>query len=210
MKKIIILFIMAGICLSCTERNPVMRAENESYINGQLCYAANPLSPEIDTVLCLKNVYICFACYNYSYCSSVRNLLSVYDDGIITECHFHQSDNEEHHWEYLANAEQLFYPVCKNQFISVIDSNTGMLLDSISLNNISILLKKQRNEDKDLTTRFYIEDFVHFHGRDNMNPVFIFDTLATTIQERVICFDGQEGLSRGDTSLTSSNPHIFN
>lgn len=186
-----------------------MYPEDASDINGQLNYVANPFSPETDTILCLNNVYIGFEGYNYEYCSYVRNLLSQ-NGGKFTDCMSHESNvHQQHSWEYLAESERCFYPIYKGEFVSVIDSNTGLIADSIILNDRTVYPKRKRKGDNDRVIRFYMGDFVRFQGSDFMKPKFITDSI-TSVGDTIVCFDGHRGPFGGDSSLTNSNPYIFN
>lgn len=205
--KVILLLLLGITYVACERREVRMDPEDASGINGQLCYMPNPFSPETDTILCLNNAYIVFCGYNYEYCSYVRNLLSQNGGRFIKECMFHTNNN--HNWHYLAGSKQFFYPVCKKQFVSLIDSNTGMIADSIILNDRTIYPKRKRNGDSDHVIRFYLEDFVWFQGSDDMKPKFITDSI-TSFCDTIVCFDGHRGPFGGDSSLTNSNPYIFN
>ena len=179
---------------------------DRSEINGQLCCTANPFNPEKDTVLCLKNVYIGFTGYDADYCSYVRDLLSQVG-GKFEECQF--EDRGVHTWEYLAKSEQYFYPISSTQFVSIIDPNTGMIADSVSLNGRIIYPRQNRKEDSNRYSRFYSGDFVNFIGSDYMKPKFITDTI-TLSSELIIRFDAHQGPFEGDPRLTNDNPNIFN
>ena len=206
--RIILLLLLSVTFFACEPAVKQLRAEDESWINGQLCYIANPFSVETDTILCLNNVYIAFNGYSYEYCSYVRNLLSQYG-GKFTDCMFHDFMGEEHGWEYLAKSEKCFYPIYNGEFVSLIDPKTCRSSDSIILNDRIIYLKRKRNGDNDRVTRFYVGDFVRFQGSDYMKPKFITDSL-TSSGDTLVCFDGHRGPFEGDTSLTNFNPYIFN
>jgi len=202
LSQILIFIILLASCEkpgNNTEMNPL----DESDINGQLCYTANPFSPETDTILCLNNIYLAFKGDNYEYCSYVRNLLLT-RGGVITPCRH----GSEHSWEYFEMGEQYFYPICSKQFISLIDSNTGKIADSIILNDRTIFPKQKRNGDNDRVTRFYIGDFVRFMGSDSMKPKFITDSI-TTSSDTIVCFDGLHGPFEGDSSIINSTVYIL-
>lgn len=206
--KVILLLLMGVMLAACERRgDPRMYPEDASNINGQLCYMPNPFSPETDTILCLNNVYIGFEGYNYEYCSYVRNLLSQ-NGGKFTACPHNQRDRSEHYWEYLAESKRCFYPICKGEFVSLIDSKTGLIADSIILNERTIYPKRKRNRDNDRVIRFYMGEFVHFQGSDDMKPKFITDSI-TSVGDTIVCFDGHRGPFEGDSSLTNSNPNLF-
>ncbi len=210
-RKILYLFLCSVILFSCESNSMSMYDYtfpylDESHINGQLCYKANPIDPENDTILCLDNVYIGFVGYDDDYCPFLRNLLSLHG-GRFTECQF--DGGGEHRWEYLAESEQTFYPINSKEFVSLIDPETGVIADSIYLNERIIYPKLRRNGDSDRVTRFYMGDFVLFQGSDYMKPRFISDTI-TSSGEQIICFDGHKGPILGDSRLTNNNPNIFN
>lgn len=178
-----------------------------STINGQLCYLPNPFCPTEDTVLCLKNVYIGFFGFSKEYCEYVRNLLSQFG-GKFTECLYHGID-ESHHWEYLAESEQIFFPHINQKLVSIVDSEKGMIADSIILNTLTVYPTKTRDGDGDFFNHFYMADFVTFFGNDHMKPKFITDTI-TPLDEHIIYFDAQQGPHRGNPDITNDNPNIFN
>ena len=148
-------------------------------------------------------MYVGFTVYDANYCSYVRNLLSLFG-GKITEC----PHNFNHRWEYLAESEQYFYPTIGNQYVSVIDPNTGRIAADISLNDRDIYLKDTRTADSNKATHFYYGDFVVFMGSDYMKPKFITDTI-TPFGKQIILFDGHRGPIEGDSRLTNDNPYIF-
>lgn len=202
--KKILLFVGVLIFVSCNRNPAEFIYLDRSEINGQLCYSANPFNPETDTVLCLKNVYIGFTGYDADYCSYVRNLLSQVG-GRLEECRFEELGI--HLWEYLAKSEQYFYPTIDNQFVSVIDPNTGIIADSMRLNDRTIYPKRKRNGDVDYATHSFTGDFVVFMGSDYMKPKFITDTIMPS-GELIIRFDGHRGPFMGDSNLTNDNPYL--
>ena len=180
--------------LSCCSRNThEFIYIDESHIDGQLGYTANPFASEKDTILCLNNVYIAFSGYDADYCSDVRNLLSLFG-GKFTDCRLHNF--KKHDWEYLAESKQCFYPICNGRFVSLIDPNTGLIADVICLNDRLIYPKLKRNENGNQAP-LAMGDFVSFLGSDYMNPIFIADSI-TLSGDKIICFDGQRGPFDGE------------
>ena len=193
MKKTLIPLMGIVFCVLCTSCPHHFIYLDESDISGKLCYAVNPFDPE-DTIICIKNVYISFTCHDQEYCSATRELLSQFE-GTLTDCRFHQYDVNDHHWEFISSKEMCFYPTCNGQFISMIDSETGILADSINLLYRDVTIyKKQRAKENNDESKLYMGDFVFFLGSDYMKPKFITDSV-TPIGEKIVCFDGHNGPS---------------
>lgn len=182
--NVYIYLLLTIVFFSCNNRNvPEFIYIDESMINGQLCYLANPFAPTEDTVLVLNNAFIDFTSYNSDYYSYVRDLLTLKGGKCV--------QNEiESSLEYMAESTQYFYPICGKELVSLIDSETGRVVDSILLNDRTIYLKRKRNGDTDYVAHFYMGDFVWFIGSDYMKPKFITDSI-TPSGEQIICFDGQ-------------------
>ena len=194
MKKTLIFLLMGiAICLLCTSCPHHFIEYDESRVSGELCYAVNPFKPE-DTVICIRNVYVLFNCYNQEYCSDTRDLLSLVD-GEMSDCKSHQCDADLHRWNFLANKEQCFYPIYNGQFISLIDTETGRLIDSINLSYRDMTIyTKQRVKGNNDGSKLHMGDFVRFQGSDYMKPKFITDSI-TPAGERIVCIDGHNGPS---------------
>lgn len=202
--KVILLLLLGVTLVACERHYPTIEPESESYINGQLCYMANPLIPDIDTILCIDNIYVAFHVNNYEYCSYTRELLSHFV-GKLTECPFHEaSDINYHHWEFCANKGQYIYPIFNGEFVSLIDSNTGMIADSVILNGRTIYPKQERNNKPIIWNQFYKEDFICFNGNDHMMPKLITDTV-TPFGDTIVCYDGHNGPYHGSSALILNN-----
>ncbi len=192
MKKTLISLMCVVICLLCTScPSPHHFIEyDESNICGKLCYIVNPFDLK-DTIVCINNVIIHCTMHDKEYCSSVRELLSMYG-GEMSDCQSHQSTTL-HRWGFLANKEQCFFPTCNGQFISLMNTKKGVMADSINLSyrNVTIYTK-QRTKGNNDESKLYMGDFVRFRGNDYMKPKFITDSI-TTAGERIVCFDGHDG-----------------
>ena len=215
MKKVLfalcVIGLMAGLC-GCEKRggdnNPdtpesqtPITYSHSTFINGQLCYLPNPFSPEVDTILCIRNAYLFFNVNNKEYCSYVRDLLSTFG-GDLSECRFHSYDLE-HQWEFVPLKEQYFYPVRNGHFISLVDQDKGILSDSIYLSAesvnqrgtpvmVTVYTSEREGELSEDALQLYMNDNAMFQGNDFMSPKFISDTIIPS-GERIVCFDGQYG-----------------
>ena len=148
---------------------------NESVIEGSFMYTTNPISMDVDSVLCLHNVKWVYCCtYNSDYCSYLTSLFSNCE-GLFYGCPYHQW-TDKHTCEFVPDAEMLFYPIHKGKFISSFDS-LGFAMDTTIIPIDANMLKR---------AEFSII------GDDHMCPCFISDT-TTLSGERIICFEGVHG-----------------
>lgn len=201
--NVIFCFVAAVLMCSCnksteSQNQPVLIELDESSIEGQLNYVANPFNPEIDSVLCLDYVRkLHLRTYNEKYYSYVKELLSN-AKGILST----KENSGQYTLEFLPDSTMYFFPIRSGQLISVMDMQSGTKKDSLvmrvqskqgsKIEEWDVVIYTKPSEQTGNDAHFYMGDYVHFHGDDHMNPIFVSDSTITS-GERIIFIDGTRG-----------------
>lgn len=199
-KQIYILLLGATLLAACKPNQEVGHTIwPHASLSGLLWYAANPLEPENDTILCLKYVIYDGATDDAKYCAYLSRLFAPFDEA-FTGCEHYT--NHPHRITFIPDTAYKIYPKRNGQFMSVIDSGTGRILDSLSYifeqshPNVTIYTQV-RNKEPFTDTQIYMGDEVKFYY-DRHTVLFSITDTVTTTGEILICFDASKGISRED------------
>jgi hypothetical protein len=168
-------------------------------LSGQLWYAANPFEPENDTILCLKNVVYGGATDDAEYCSYLSRLFAPLDERFKGCEHY---TNHPHPIIFIPSSAYKIYPKRDGQFMSVIDSYTGRISDSLSYffeqsHPYVTIYTQVRNKEPFTDTQIYMGDEVEFYY-DRRTVLFSITDTVTSTGEILICFDASKGISLTD------------
>ena len=193
MKNKLYILIILSLFLSSCIRVHEFETPYYAVCTGRMWYVANPFEPETDTILCLRNVQeIVVETPDAEYYSYLKQLFSRHThEGRLYGSSFFQPDSGVY-----------VFPTQYGKFISIIDSQTGKILDSLVYETklgsepVSITihteLRAKNGYDTYDTTNVYINDLVSFGGNIHMNPPFVTDTI-TPDGARILCIDSNEG-----------------
>ena len=188
------IFGVVILLMSCESRYKLTEPKERYETLGQLWYMPNPLDPEHDTILCLRNVErILCTTLDSSYCTFLNKFFSQYD-GIIHGCKWHNLTTE-HYISFIPDSDIVICPTRDGNFMSIIDSHSSRITDSLILGvermkpEFTTIYTKLRNDEFYSYSKIYMGDKVSFYGfrRPYISEHSALDT------GKIICIDGNSG-----------------
>lgn len=209
---------------SCEKYPNIVNGDETTTIGpGQISYTVNPFDSK-DSILCLKKVryvYVKGRISNTEYYKHILDLFDNYEGTIYFPSYegnrifnikeWHELDmhpDNYSNFEFVSTDDITMFPTLNGNFISVLDKQSGCLVDSIVFEATSVLPRvekytvvfytSKREQDSLFYRHKYLYDYVtyctYFERSSNSDkyPPFITDSI-TPDNERIICFDAQFG-----------------